>query len=39
MEWFYKVEKTEGSRVYSKERDEIYGLMPLNRMRSKFLFF
>ena len=38
MEWFYKVEKTKGSRVYSKERDEIYGLMPLNRMRSKFFF-
>ena len=38
MEGFYKVEKTRGSRGYSKERDEIYGLKPLNRMRNIYIY-
>ena len=38
MEWFYKVEKTKGSRVYGKERDEIYGLKPLYRMRNIYIY-
>ena len=38
MEWFYKVEKTKGSRVYSKEKDEIYGLKPPYRMRNIYIY-
>ena len=38
MEWFYKVKKTKGSRVYSKEKDEIYGLKPPYRMRNIYIY-